>query len=69
MGDIREFWLALSIYVTSAITIYLIINMTGRLKLSPALQVVAILGGGIILFVAVIIVWAGVVKLFCKKRS
>ena len=68
MGDIREFWLAVVIYVVSSITIYVILSMTPWLNPSPVLQVVAVLGGGIVLTAAIIFGWAGVVKL-CNKRK
>lgn len=67
MGDIREFWLAVLIYVFSATTIYVILGMTPSLNPSPALRVLAVLGGGIILTAAIVFAWAGVLK-SCKKR-
>jgi hypothetical protein len=68
MGDIREFWLAVAIYVLSAVTIYAVISMTPWMNPSPAVRVIAVLGGGIVLSAVVIFAWAGVVKL-CSKRK
>lgn len=68
MGDIREFWLALTIYVVSATTIFVIVSTTPQLNLPPALRVVAVLGGGIVLTTAIILTFAGVMKL-CSKRK
>ena len=68
MGDIREFWIAVAIYVVSATTIYIISSMTPWLSTSPAARVVAVLGGGIVLSAAIIFVWAGMVKL-CNRRK
>ena len=68
MGDIREFWLAVGIYMLSAVTIYVFVTMTPGFNLSPFVRVVAVLGGGIVLSAVAIIAWAGVVKL-CSKRN
>lgn len=68
MGDIREFWLALVIYVASSITIYFITTTTPWLAPSPVVRVLVILGGGIVLSAVIILAWAGVLKL-CSKRK
>ena len=67
MGDIREFWIAVAMYVVSATTIYVILSMTPWLNPSPIVRVGTVLGGGIVLNAAIIFAWAGVVKL-CNKR-
>jgi hypothetical protein len=68
MGDIREFWLAFTIYVASAITIYFVTTTTPWLNPSPVVRVLVVLGGGIVLSTLIILTWAGVLKL-CSKRK
>ena len=68
MGDIREFWLAIAIYVTCSATIHFGMTMTPWLNAPPAVRVVAVLGGGIVLYSVVIFLWAGVMKLFTKRK-
>ena len=68
MGDIREFWIAVFIYVLCAGAIFAFIATTPEIGLSPLLRIVAVLGGGIVLSALVFFVWAGVVRL-CSKRE
>ena len=68
MGDIREFWLAITIYVLCMFSIGMAIGMTPWLKPSPVVRIVAIFGGGIALGTGIILAWAGVVDL-CNKRK
>ena len=69
MGDIREFWLAIAIYVVNAIAIQLIISTTPWLNPSPVVRLLLVLGGGIVLGATVIFAWAGVVKICNKRRT
>lgn len=64
MGDIREFWLAFGIYVLCGTTIYLFMTMMPWLNPPTAVRIVAVLGGGVVLYAGVIFAWAGVLKLF-----
>lgn len=68
MGDIREFWLALTIYVASSITIYFVTTTTPWLNLSPVMRVLVVLGGGVVLSAVIVLASAGVLKL-CSKRK
>ena len=68
MGDVREFLLALVIYVGSAIALFAILNATVGTHFPPALRAVAVLGGGFILGACVILLW-GVVLRVGKSRE
>ena len=66
MGDIREFWSAVAIYVISAVAIYAAVGLHPWFTMHRLTRVVAVLGGGVLLAAIVIVMWAGIVKA-CEK--
>ena len=67
MGDIREFWLAVIMYLSGAIAVYALTAMMPS-QLSPVKRVALILVGGFVLGTALVFVLAGLMKT-CSRRK
>jgi hypothetical protein len=69
MGDIREFWLAVAIYLAGAFAVYLILNTLAVQNLHPLLRAIAVIVGGYVLGTLTIFLWAGIAEMYSKRRD